>query len=215
MDAATIIVRARQWVDDNENPQFATDAEYLVWVDEAAQEACRRGRFLMAKKQISVVANTSTYSLPSDTILVRRAKLSSEILPLQETSYLTLDEDVSGWESETGTPLEYFTDMETDKITLYPTPDANNTLDLVTITEHPAITQTTDTPLIPTRFHNSLVHWLCYRYFQRFDEDTNNEQRAEYHRSLFVHEFGERSSAKDEIFQLRNRPFNNFDGGPY
>lgn len=213
MDAAAIIAQARIKVDDIADPPLVADAQYLIWVDEAVQEAARRSRAVIdGSLTVSVVAGTATYNLPSGIIFVRRAKLALESIPLNPESYLDLDEEVSGWETETGTPLAFVTDRATGKLTLYPEPIVNDTLNLVCIVEPAAITLTTDTPQLPARFHHGLVDWLAYRYYEISDSDLENKEQALYHYALFEREFGKRSSAQDEIFQLRSRLFNNFDG---
>lgn len=209
-----------------EIPYKYRDSNVTSWADEAVIEASRRARLLLDNSStVSLVSGTAEYDLPTNAIFIRRAKIVGEESALTTSSYRILDEDVSGWESHSGVPTDYFTDMTTDKFSVYPNPDQNYTLSLMTVRE-PVLGETID---IPTRFHYALVDWMLFRaYSVRRAYGENNadsgdidianykvvevREKAQQHYALFIDEFGERSSAKDEVFQLRNRPFSGDDG---
>lgn len=192
--------------------QYA-EANLINWINEAQMEACRRARILSdSTLTVNVIAGTSAYDLPDETILVRRAKLSLEELPLSFATSRDMDEDVAGWESHTGTPTDIITDMESSRFIIYPTPIVNDTLNMVVIREPMPITSTSSILEIPKRFHYGLVDWVLFKAYQVRDADKESRSKSVEHLEEFIREFGERSSAKDEIFNIRNMPYSNTDG---
>jgi hypothetical protein len=202
-----LIEEARIRLDDNEAPYQYSDAILERWLNEGLIEACRRSRIISGSDELILVTpGVSTYDLPENAYLVHRAKLASTDYSLEFTSYKVLDADCPGWESYTGTPTHIFTDMGSNRLTLFPQPIAADTLNLVCIKEPYSVLD------IPVRFRYGLVDWVCYRGYQVRDSDMESRNKSLEHYTLFEQEYGERSSAKDEIFNLRQRPFNNFDG---
>lgn len=216
MLVSEIITETRTRLDDlvpdaSGNYQF-NDSVLIPWINEAQIEACRRGRFLSDSSYTQDISSgTATYTNPSGVIFIRRAKLASEERPLCFTSYKDMDE-IAGWETHTGTPTHIFTDLDTDSYTLYPEPDAVDTLNITGIKEPTAITLVSQTPEIYSRFHYGLVDWCLYRAHSVRDADVYSPQKSLEHYGLFEQEYGPRSSAKDEMFQLRQRPYDNYDG---
>lgn len=209
MNRSEVIELSRTRLDDTELPYQFSNNDLSSWVDEAVIEASRRARLLLdSSETIALSSGISEYDLPSGSIFIRRAKITTESMPLAETSYRILDEDLPGWQDATGTPSEYFTDMNTGYFSVYPEPDASFTLELVVLRE-PILGEVIE---IPTRFHYGLIDWVCYRAYQVRDADVENRAKSSEHYALFEQEFGPRSSAKDEVFQLRNRPFSGDDG---
>jgi len=195
-------------------PYKYRDNSLELWANEAVVEANRRARLLIdSSETIGLASGVSEYKLPANSIFIRRAKISTEELPLDTTSYRVLDDDVAGWESHTGTPSDYFTDMNAGYFSVYPTPTSNLILNLTTIKE-PVLGEIIP---IPERYHYSLVYWLLFRaYSIPLAVDTNTttvrRQNSLDNLVLFEQEFGEKSSALNETFDLRNRPLNNSDG---
>ena len=196
---------------NNSTYQIIEDS-VINWLDEAQFEACRRARLLSdSSLTTNIVSGKATYDVPDTTILIRRAKLALDDLPLTFTSSGDMDEDVSGWESITGTPTNIITDIDTTKFTLYPNPIVNDTLTMTIIREPESIKNGCELE-IPARFHYTLVDWILYRAYQVRDADTEGREKSMEHYALFEQEFGTRSSAKDEIFNIRQMPYSNSDG---
>lgn len=189
------------------------DDSVINWISEAQLETCRRARILSdSSLSVSIVSGRATYYVPDATIQIRRARLSLEDSPLKFSSSRDMDEDISGWESHTGTPTDIITDIDSDKFTLYPEPLVSDKLRLTIIREPDAVTSSSSCLEIPARFHYSLVDWLLYRAYQVRDADSEGRAKSLEHLSLFEQEFGTRSSAKDETFNNRQMPYSNSDG---
>lgn len=214
-----LIEAFRREVDDTvNNPFLWDDDEIIFYANEAEQEACRRANLLIDSSNveiclINIVAGEPNYDLDERVITVRRARLSSRSKPLKLISYKDLDESVAGWESNTGTPLYFFTDFDTNKLRLYPAPTADDTL-ILTVTRLPLfdLESGTDTPEINKRFHRSLLHWIKYRAYSKPDTETLDQEKSILFLQMFEAEFGPKSSAINEIFNSRNLPYDNYDG---
>ena len=206
-----VVAEFRIRFDDNVSPYQVAETNIINWLDEAQFESCRRARLLSdSSLTTSIVAGTATYDVPDTTILIRRAKLALDDLPLTFTSSGDMDEDIAGWEAITGTPTNIITDIDTTRFTLYPNPIVNDTLTM-TIIREPCSVQNGYLE-IPERFHHTLVDWILYRAYQVRDADTEGRAKSMEHYALFEQEFGTRSSAQDEIFNIRQMPYSNSDG---
>jgi hypothetical protein len=218
MNVDKILGLFRFRANDEAKPYLWKDEELLDYLNEAEREACRRGRLLIdsttaAYCQIAVVADTTSYSLNEKVIFIRRAKLALETLPLEQKSYKDLDREASGWDDESSsTPLCFLTDWETGKLTLYPPPDTNDTLNLRVI-RLPAedMNDGDDTPEINVRFHESLIEWMRYRAYDKDDEEAKDVKKSLKALALFEQEFGQKSAAINEEWQHRQH-FDELDG---
>lgn len=215
MNRTELIAEARTRLNDLQVPYKYRESSMILWANEAVIEANRRARLLISNSEtVSVTSGTTEYALPSESIFIRRVKISTEELPLDHTSYRILDEDVAGWESHTGTPTEYFTDMNTGYFSIYPNPTEDYTLNLTVIKE-PTLGETI---VIPDRYHYSLVFWILFRAHsipfisKEINVESQLRQSSIDNLSLFENEFGKKSSAINEVFDSRNLPLTNLDG---
>jgi len=210
MTLSELITAARARLDDEATPYRWSDTQISSWANEANIEACRRIKYLIDNtKTVSVVSGTSGYAYPSGMIYLRRAILSTEDTPLRFTSYKELDENMAGWETHTGTPERIIVDYNTDKFYLYPEPDANGTLNLTCVMEPSTYTTTTQ---IPSRFGYALLDWVMFRAYGLGDNDKQNRDASLEYLAAFTAEFGEKVSARNEVFDSRNLPLDNYDG---
>lgn len=214
MKLTTLLSECRTRLDDNVNPYKYSNSKLLSWLNESQMQAARRTRYLIGSKSIAIRAAKSLYNLPSEIILLRRAKLDSQSNTLCFASYKDLDGSCLGWETQTGTPTHAILDVATGKVRLYPTPTANDNLVLTAIVEPDTLTDESD---IPSRYAYSLVDWVCYRAFQIYQTEDGASDQAYAKMALsylanFEREFGQPSTAQNEIFDLLNLPINNTDG---
>jgi hypothetical protein len=215
MQLRQIIQEARVRLDDNARdidgllvePQW-TDEQIKSWANEGHIEACRRTRYLVGSLKVKLKPSKGNYELPSNVISLRRAVLDNG-QPLLFDSLNHFDCCSPGWETETGEPTHIITDSDVGMFTVYPTPENDITLRLSAVLEPDQLTEETD---IPSRYAYGIVDWVMYRAYQSADEDKFNIEASKLHRALFDEEFGIKSSALDEIYNSRNRPFDNLDG---
>jgi hypothetical protein len=211
MQLSQLITTVRAILDDEilDKPRW-TDPQLTAWFNEAQSEANRRIRYLVDNTLTQTLsAARATYLFPDGVIFLRRAIITGEDLPLSFTTYKEMDANVPGWETHTGTPTHIICDLAIDQYQLYPIPDAIKTLKLTAIVEPQPLTIESQ---LPARFTYGFMDWVCYRAYQNADNDKFNLPLSQTFLASFEQEFGPRSSAKDEIFNLRNMPFDNYDG---
>jgi hypothetical protein len=222
MNLAQLLEITRVDLDDQVEPYLWSDAELIEAAADAEYEACRRARLLIdsstaAVCHIAVTAANPLYALDERVLFVRRAKLGLEDMPLRRASYRDLDANVSGWETDTGTPTHYVTDFETGKIRLYPIPIVDDTISM-TVVRLPLVplTDTTVTlassPEIKLHYHRSLRFWMMHRAYSKPDADAMNKGKAAESLAMFEAEFGKKSSAIDEEWIEREQAADPYDG---
>ncbi len=209
----TLLLECRTRLDDVNKPYLWLDESIISWINEAQIEACRRARLISdSSLSVNVAIGTPSYDIPNGVIQIRKARLSLEDSTLCFVGSRDMDEDVSGWESHAGTPTSIITDIDSNMFTLYPKPIISDTLNLTVIREPSEIIDDSSVLEIPNRFHYALADWVLHRAYQVRDSETMDKNKSIEHLALFENEFGVRSSAKDEIFNIRQMPYSNTDG---
>ncbi len=177
-------------------------AEWTEYANEAENEACIRANLILdrtsALSVINVLSGTATYSIDEKILLIKRAKLSSGTEPLVKTSRRVLDATYPNWETDTGDVRSWLPDG-TNKITLYKSPIANTTLNLM-ISRLPSAAmlladKLTVSPEIDTQYHLGLVDWMLHRAYSKQDAETLDKGKAKEHLARFTKRFGERPPA--------------------
>ncbi len=177
-------------------------AEWTEYANDAENEACIRANLILDRTSglsiINVLSGTATYSIDEKILLIKRAKLSSGTEPLVKTSRRVLDATYPNWETDTGTVRSWLPDG-TNKITLYKSPTANATLNLM-ISRLPSAAmllanKLTVTPEIDTQYHLGLVDWMLHRAYSKQDAETLDKGKAKEHLARFTKRFGDRPSA--------------------
>lgn len=198
-------------VDDAVKPYLWSDDELIEYANDAELEACRRGRLLIDSStaeicQIALVADTATYALDPRVQFIRRARLTG-MRPLKRMNLQDMDGWNPWWEdAAASTPSAFIPDFETGKIRLYPTPDADYTLNLMVVRDPlQEMNDDSDTPEIAPRYHRSLRFWMMHRAYLKKDADTNDPKKAAESLALFEQEFGKKSSALDETWIAREQ----------
>lgn len=206
MNLRQMIDRFRREVSDEEKPYLWTDDEVTDYANDAVDEACRRAMLLVDSSssvtEIPISIGDHTLELDESIIYVRRARLSSASHPLVPIVSRTMDEREPGWEdARTSTPRIFVPDWETGKIRIYPPAAAADTLKL-TVARAPTadeeLSSDGDTPVIPRRYHTSLLDWVKHRAYLKPDADTFNPDKAQKFADSFAGEFGPPSAAIDE-----------------
>lgn len=217
MTLGDLITLYREISTDNQAPYRFSNATGTIWANEAQVEACRRARLLIDSTSTwlssAQLANSWLYDVDSRIIQVRRVKFANIENPLQLKSIADFDTQIPGWESHSAaTPLYYVTDYQRNKLAIYPKLKTADTLSLTVVREPLApMALLTDSPEIPSRYHDKLVHWMLYKYFQNYDADVNWEAKAAKHLGLFELEFGPARPALNEAFEHVNYDYR-YDG---
>lgn len=219
MNLTQLIKVARQRLDDlSATPYLWSRAELVEYANDAEREACRRARLIVdsttaAICQIALVSGTDTYALDDRVIFIKRVKLTGHVTPLGRAHSADLDEQRPGWEDDTGVPLAYVPNMDTNTFRPYPSPDASYTANLTVIrTPLAEMADGDDEPEIPGRYHLGLVHWMVHRAYSKHDSQTLNPKAAAEAADMFEAEFGKRSSAQDEAWIAREHGYTPEEG---
>jgi hypothetical protein len=199
------LVRPR--LDDANSPYMISDAEMIVYANEAQMEAARRARLFIDSTtaeitQIAATANSWRHTLDSRVMFVKRARFSGQSFNLKKRSVDWMDQHVPGWEDhDAGTPIYYFTDYDSGYLCTYPKLEIADTLKLTVVREPlAALDELTDTPELKGRHQYGMVDWILHRCYAKKDADVYDPQKSLEHLALFEAEFGKRSTAKDEYY---------------
>ena len=146
MTGAEIIKIARKgYLFDNTKP-YTWDNDLLeLFLNEAEREACRRSNLIIDKTTasdleasplplcaLSVVAETSVYTLSQKILRIKKCIPSWNSVALTQKTEEWLDEMSLNWRTDTGTPIYFLQDK--GEITLVPEPIANDTQSVSGIT---------------------------------------------------------------------------------
>jgi hypothetical protein len=177
-------------------------AEWTEYANDAENEACIRANLIIDKSSgltsITVASGIATYSIDEKILIIKRAKLLSGTEPLVKTSRRVLDATYPNWEADTGAVRSWLPD-DTNKITLYKSPVAATTLNLM-VSRLPLSPMTlanklTESPEIDVQYHLGLVDWMLHRAYSKQDSETLDKGKAKEHLTRFVKRFGERPPA--------------------
>jgi len=206
---AELITLFRSLSGDSVEPYLMTDADLTLRIAEAEREAAERALFLRTDSthNVAVVSGTSVYAISDLIIFIDRAKLSSEAYPLTKITRGELDFNINTWETETGTPTHYI--QEGAKITLYPIPDANFTLQ-IDGSRRPSASMET-----PSQYHEALVNWCLYRFYSIFDEASTDQVKAGLNEMEFTRVFGPKRTALSDSVKRNTSGHSSFYQHPF
>ncbi len=204
MNLNDLIIGAQNQADEivDKPDLFWSLEEWTEYANDAENEACIRANLILDKSSgltsIAVLSGTATYTISELILIVKRAKLTSGTEPLVKTSRRVLDATYPGWEAESGTVRSWLPD-ESNKIVLYKSPSAADTLNLMVsrlpLTPMLLADKLTDTPEIDVQYHEGLLDWMLHRAYSKQDSETLDKGKAKEHLARFEKRFGERPSA--------------------
>lgn len=170
---ATIREDVRDRIDETAARRW-TDAQLNRWINEGAIDIARRTEVLQAKQDITAVAGTQEYTLPTDMIRVHRI----EFTPTGSTSTYTPEYrdfnsmDGVWWSQKTsrrGTPVLYtvWGFPPTAKLVLYPTPDPGGTITVYYYRLPVEAAADANSPELPEGWHDLLADYAEYKALRR------------------------------------------------
>lgn len=193
MIASDVIVRVRRTFGDEAAVQV-TDDDVIRWINDAMVEIVKNNDAALQKTDfVSLVANQSTYSLPTDLLLLRSLRYKYTGMPsfsvLIYKNMQEFDDALDGWDGSTFAvnPPQLFT-MYEGKAILFPTPDQSATNGLkILYNQTPAtVTLPADALALPLIYHNTIFKY-CMWQASLLDED--HDPAAGY-RSDFMADMG-------------------------
>jgi hypothetical protein len=193
MNLSDLRAAARRRLDDTVQPYGWTDEDLDAWINEACREASLRGNWTRQSLTVAVVSGTATTTLDASVVYVERIKLASDGRILTRTTRDWIDARCFNWEEITGTPTRFF--IQGRELTLYPKPDANDTLTMEALCTPDLLTSNSAEPDLDEFSHRHLLEWVVYRAGQQRDVDFTLPNPEQYE-SNFTRYFGPRPSAR-------------------
>lgn len=203
MNLESLIKQFRIDADDAVAPYRASDEAVTGWLNEAAQEACIRGRLLhesgnAAVCQIAVMAGTAHYplhpALYEIDYLAFRPAGDTRHHPVKLLSREELDRTMPNWRERTGRP-EYAIQSDT-AIRLAFAPESSGILYMEGFrVPLDSLANDNDEPEIHKSHHVKLIYWVLHRAFSVPDSEAIDPARAQLAEAAFTACFGLRPDA--------------------
>jgi len=188
-----------------------SNTELIHYVSRAQKEACLRARLISddsttAVTQISLVADTATYSLHSSVIRIDSMVLASTNKEIDKIDQDHMDEFHPQWRNDSGIVSHYMEYWNQRKIRFWRTPDAVDTVNMQ-VKRLPIIDPTAMTVAleINDEYAEKLDDGVISLAYRKNGSQTHNLDLSEYHDRKFAQSFGPPVSIKGEIV---NREFN-------
>lgn len=159
MNVADIISRVKRTFGDESGTQI-TDDDIIRWINDAQNEIAQTVKLFETTGTQTTVAGTNDYFLPDTLIDLRAVYVDGR--HLQYLAEREFDEYIrkvnAGTEASPGYPT-YYTSWG-NKITLYPGPGANSSLEIRFICFPIQVAATTDDLPLPMRYHNRILEMV-------------------------------------------------------
>lgn len=184
-----------------------TASQLNQYLNDALSELSAKAQYYGEEQvyDFNTVAGTDHYSLPTDTTKLRSVRITT---PNQELSLIDL-RDIDRSYTSSGIPYSYA--MDGYGITMYPNPDAAYPVEMRYWQVMTPMTQDTDAPSLPPRYHRSLTYYAIARCFEREDDP----QQAQYYQGRWEQTIKDLKA--DLIFPLTDGPRqvrSQWDSGP-
>ena len=168
MNLASLITAVRRRVGITSTDARAADADITELVNEALAAITTQEDWPWTEttRSFNTTAGTRGYATATRWVRTRQLQIDGS-QPLEPESRRTLDY----WfptSTSTGTPLYWC--VSGDQLRIYPTPDAVYTVTEVFFQYEPELSGT-DTPLMPSWAHGSIVEWASSLLLTRLRED--------------------------------------------
>lgn len=159
---------------------IAIDASARVeWINEAIQAISeeRDWPWLDGVDTFNTVANTAAYNFPADWKRTRSVSINDQVA--HRISIIDGDaynENFDDWRS----PYHYA--LEGNQLVIFPTPLAVMSVKHRYVKQEPMLDDGTDTPLVPSHFHQAVVAYAAARVCDRLGDDRSAKFDSEYER---------------------------------
>lgn len=185
---------------DDANASLWSDKELVTYTEKAIRDLCKKAAVLIDSSttdicQVSVVDGTKDYIIDKRILEIRRARLTSQTMPLKKKSAQYFEMFKPTWESDsTGTPLYYLTDHTTGYITLHPTPVSDDILKLTVVRlplEHLSVDDMDVEPEITEKYHDELYEGILSYAYSKQDADTFDARKSATAKALWMQKIQE------------------------
>lgn len=183
---------------DNALPYLWSDDLILRMLSEAESQFARKTYALASNTPtITTVVGTSTYAVPTGSLYVFSAAISTSARDLSNYTRKVIPSNLA---SASGTPQLFVNDESSRTIRLYPVPDAVVTVNLRTARLPAAAITLYTSPEIPEEYHLDLAEYVAWRLLQSNDADGSSTNASDRHRVDWLNRL---SDAKREYYRFR------------
>lgn len=200
-EASALLAEYRRRADDRAEPYFMSDAQVLVLLTEAEQEACQRSHPIFdcdtaEVVEYAVAANQSSIALDPRVWRVDHATFTPDGALRgcrMELTGIDAIRDMQDGRTVIASRPTHAAHSGRSMLTLYPAPSVAGTLrlDVYRLPLYDIETES-DEPEIPAELHMGLVDWVLYRVYDTPDMELTDPQRAQRALADFTVRFGER-----------------------
>lgn len=196
MNRLDMITACRLETQDTKKPYLWKDEEFGAGLNEAADEACIRGRLIENENiELSASVGDPYVDIPEYAWSIQRITFNGRKMLLLDKQMLNECEG-DAWEDRTGTPVSCY--EVGGKLRFYPIPDADGVVKVHAFCtpEHPMELDDDEPEGIKARLHVKLVDWALHCAYSKKDADTFDANLAEVHEVKFEQVFGPRPDEK-------------------
>lgn len=200
-EASALLAEYRRRADDRAEPYFMSDAQVLVLLTEAEQEACQRSHPIFdcdtaEVVEYAVAANQSSIALDPRVWRVDHATFTPDGALRgcrMELTGIDAIRDMQDGRTVIASRPTHAAHSGRSTLTLFPAPSVAGTLrlDVYRLPLYDIETES-DEPEIPAELHMGLVDWVLYRVYDTPDMELTDPQRAQRALADFTMRFGER-----------------------
>lgn len=166
------------------------DTDVINWINDAQDTVVNRNRVLKAKSTTTVVAGTSEVTFPDLRIIqIESVHWEGRILP--NMSFVEAEQKISTTDpdkTETGVPLFWYEWAGT--MTLWPTPDADGSLDLYYSAFPERIANSTDPLSLPDKYFEDICRYVMQQVYE-MDQDWEGSKAKQQQFDASVNDLGE------------------------
>ena len=183
---------------DAATPYLWSDALILRRLSEAQEIHARRTYSIVDETTtLTTAASQAVYANAATTLFILSARVSTSSTDLCNYTRKTIPSHLL---TSIGEPRIYTLDEATNKIRLYPVPDAIYTVNLRIARLPTAAITTISTPEIQARYHLDLAEYVAWRCLMDNDVDGKANKAAERHRADWEQRV---SDAKRELYRMQ------------
>lgn len=216
MNLGQLVEKFRIDADDNAAPYLWSNADLTMFLNEAQEEACIRGKLIFEADsqsicEVAISGLATTYPLnPSiiEIVYVSLTDSSGSVYPIEIKDRIELDRISPNWRDTVERP-KYIIHLD-NSIRIGCIPDADYTIKLeVHRLPLVGLVDDTDIPEINAAHHIKLVQYALYRAYSKPDADALNLNKAQTAYDNFERYFGARPNAELRKDENANRPHAN------
>lgn len=191
-----LVTRWRKILDDDTEPYLWSNDELTNNVNFVINQLCFEIGLIEDSTtssicEVTVTTPTAIYSVSDRITYISRAKLDSQTQPIPIRTVPWMDVNISDWENADADEPQYLLTegIGTNKVRIYPPPDANDTLYLTVwrlpLADLDYTTDVNNSPEIHTKYHQYLDNGVYWQAYGKQDADTYDPEKAVYHLGLF------------------------------